>query len=348
MKSKIDILNPPHIILIFGEEEFLIDEFIHNLLTSFFQNKEQSVNYTLYEGENIQLDDLADVSSSYSLLAERNIILVKNFEKSLTNTKSKKNQIDSPFGKYLLNPNPSTTLILETMSTNLNGISKKTTLKPSNYPFPFNIILDKYTWFEFPKVWADNYPKWISDRLSKYGIKAPPEAIELLNSMAGDSLRNLNNEIEKLIIYLGDKKSITVKDIMGLTGLSKDNTVFDLQRAIGEGNLSKSINILTKILSVDRQEMLILSILQKFFLILLKLSELNLNENKYTLASQTGVSPYFFDDYISAAKKYKFLQIVSALQAIQDADEQLKSSGGDNLAIMLNMLIKIIPEQFHS
>lgn len=344
MKTKIDKLNPPPIILIFGAEEFLIDEFIQNLLSTLLDNQEQSVNFNVYEGDNIQLDDLADLSSSYSLLGERNIILVKSFEKTLPSAKSKKNLNNSAFGKYLLNPNPYTTLILETQTSSLNGYTKKASPKPSSYQFPFNIILEKYVCFEFPKVWQDNYPKWIAERLSKYGIKSTPDAIELLNSMAGDNLRSLSNEIEKLILYLGDKKTISVKDVMGLTGLSKGYTVFDLQKAVGEMNLQKSIEILTKILSVDRQEMLILSILQKFFLILLKMTELNLNENKFTIASQVGVSPYFFDDYLSAGKKYKFLQIVSSLAAIQDADEQIKSSSGDNLAAMLNMLIKIIPE----
>ena len=344
MKSKIDTLNPPPIILIFGEEEFLINEFIQNLLASLLDNQEQSLNFNIYEGDSIQLDDLADLSSSYSLLGERNIILVKSFDKALPSAKSKKNLENTAFGKYLVNPNPFTTLILETQIFSLNGYTKKVNPKPSNYQFPFNIILEKFVWFEFPKVWQDNYPKWIVERLSKYGMKASPDAIELLNSMAGDNLRSLSNEIEKLILYLGDKKSISVKDVMGLTGLSKGYTVFDLQKSVGEMNLQKSIEILTKILSVDRQEMLILSILQKFFLILLKLTELNLNENKFTLASQIGVSPYFFDDYLLAAKKYKFLQIVSSLTAIQDADEQIKSSGGDNLAILLNMLIKIIRE----
>ncbi|HAW08325.1 MAG TPA: DNA polymerase III subunit delta [Bacteroidetes bacterium] len=348
MKNKIDILNPPPIILVFGEEEFLIDEFIQNLLNAMLKNDEQKINYNLYDGENTDLADLADLASSYSLLAERNLIVVRNFEKSLPKAKGKKSPEDSPFGKYLLNPNPATTLILETMSTNLNGYTKKSTSKPSNMPFPYNIILDKHSFFEFPKVWSRDYPKWIAERLSKNGLKAPADAIELLNSMAGDSLRSLSNEIEKLTLFLGSKKTVSAQDVMELTGLSKGNTIFDLQQAVGAMDLQKSINILLKILSIERQEMLILSVLQKFFLILLKLTELNLNENKFTLASQIGISPYFFDDYILAARKYKFSQIVASLKALQEADELLKSSGGDNLAIMLNMLIKIIPGQSHS
>jgi len=61
MKNKIDILNPPPIILVFGEEEFLIDEFIQNLLNAMLKNDEQKINYNLYDGENIDLADLADL-----------------------------------------------------------------------------------------------------------------------------------------------------------------------------------------------------------------------------------------------------------------------------------------------
>ncbi len=100
--------------------------------------------------------------------------------------------------------------------------------------------------------------------------------------------------------------------------------------------------MLIDLLSVERQEILILTILQRYFLTLWKLSEADLSQNKFSIAGKMGISPYFLDDYLSSLRKYQPPAIASSLAALMEADELLKSSGSDNLFVMINTLRKIV------
>ncbi len=137
-----------------------------------------------------------------------------------------------------MHPSESTFLILQADHSSLNGLSKNANKKLN---FPFDILIEKYPWFEFAKVWPSEYPKWIENRVQSLGMKISPQATELLISRAGDSLRSLANELNKLHIYLEHKDIISLEDVIEVTGSSKESTVFDLQKAVGNKNLTLSI-----------------------------------------------------------------------------------------------------------
>jgi DNA polymerase-3 subunit delta len=339
IEKKINLNNPPRILLVFGEEDFLVEECIRTILKKVAEAKIGWDEFERYDGDLISLNDLSDMASTVSLLSPQKTILVKNFEKLVPKAQAKKNFDLSPFGKYLKNPSPSTFLILQANHSSLNGLSKKGDKKLS---FPFDILIEHYPWFEFAKVWPNEYPKWVEHRAESAGMKIMPQASELLISKAGDSLRTLASELEKMQIYLANKDTISLEDVVAVTGSSKEATVFDLQKAIGSKNLKLSVKLLMELLSVDRQEMLILTIMQRFFLTLWRLSEADLTQNKYVLASKTGINAYFLDEYISVLRKYPPSSIANALASLMEADELLKSSGSDNLFVMINAVRKII------
>jgi DNA polymerase-3 subunit delta len=339
IEKKINLNNPPRILLVFGEEEFLVEECIRTILKKVSEAKIGWDEFERYDGEQIELNDLADMAATVSLLSPQKTIYVKNFEKLVPKAQAKKNFDISPFGKYLQNPSPSTFLILQANHSSLNGLSKKSDKKLG---FPFDKLIEHYPWFEFAKVWPSDYPKWIEKRAESARLKIEPKAAELLISKAGDSLRSLSNELEKMQIYLAKKDTIALEDVVAVTGSSKEATVFDLQKAIGTKNLKLSVKLLMDLLSFDRQEMLILTILQRYFLTLWKLSEADQTQNKYVLAGKTGINAYFLDEYLAVLKKYSSKSIANALSALMEADEQLKSSGSDNLFVMINAVRKII------
>ncbi|OGU59595.1 MAG: DNA polymerase III subunit delta [Ignavibacteria bacterium GWF2_33_9] len=338
IEKKINISNPPRVLLIFGEEEFLVDEAVKTILDKLSKLKTDWNEFERYDGENINLGDLADMCSTVSLLTPQKTILVKNFEKMVPKANTKKNFDNSPFGKYLKHPSENTFLILQANHTSLNGLSKK--VKKLN--FPFDILIEKYPWFEFAKVWPNEYPKWIESRASSLNMKISPQAAEMLITKAGDSLRSLNNELDKLQISLDDKDLIQLEDVLRVTGSSKESTVFDLQKYIGKKNLKDAVKTMIDMLEVDRQEMLTITILQRFFITLWKLSEEDLSQNKYALAAKTGINAFFLSEYLDVLRRYSPAQIANALAALQEADEKLKSSGSDNLFLMINAIRKII------
>ena len=96
-------------------------------------------------------------------------------------------------------------------------------------------------------------------------------------------------------------------------------------------------------LAADRQEMLIITMLTRFFTVLWKLSdEPATGKNHFQLAGAVGINPYFVAEYLSALKKYKPEELDRAFIALAEADSQLKSTGGSSIMILQKMLLSII------
>lgn len=331
--------NPPALLLIFGEEEFLISKATEILINK-FTNPTINYQFEKYDGSEVSLDDIAIYANTSSFFGDKKIVLIKEFDKSIGKVQ-KKNLENTLFYNYLLNPNKDTFLVLQSNNSSLNGLSKSKT-KSSTLSYPYNLIIQKYVWIEYPKVWQSEYEAWVKKISKNMKMEITPDAIQMLVSRAGDSLRTLWNELEKLQIFMGDSSKVTIEDVIEVSGSSKELNVFDLQKYVIQRDLKNSIKAVNELLSYDRQEMLIISVLQKFFLQLFKLSEMDTNQNKYALAQKLGVNAYFMDDYINALKKYNPNYIANALNELMFADEQIKSFGSDNLFIMVRMINNII------
>ncbi len=339
IKKIINENNPPAVILIFGEEEFLISKATEVLIAK-FTNPPINYQFEKYDGNEVSLEDIANFANTSSFFGDKKLVLIKEFDKSIGKIQ-KKNIENSRFYNFLHNPNENTMLVLQSNNSNLNGLSKSK-IKSSNLSYPYNLITQKFVWVEYPKVWQSEYESWVKKTSKNMKLEIDPEASQMLISRAGESLRTLWNELEKLQIFMDGRTQVTLQDVLEVSGSSKELTVFDLQKFVMNRDLKNSIQTLNKLLAYDRQEMLIISILQKFFLQLFKLSEMDINQNKYSLAQKLGVNAFFLDDYLSALKKFNPSNIANAINELMYADEQIKSFGSDNLFIMIRMINNII------
>lgn len=349
IKSRADI---PQILLIFGEEELLIEELRNKLLSILIDDDNKKFNTDLLDGANTELMKIIEISRSYPMMSDYRVLHIKNFDKLFSGRTSKKLEENSPINRLLNSPPNTTYIIFEANIETANGISKGSKAgvlsaanqkKLSSVKFPFNRLLSEYSWIEFPKIYESSYPKWIIERVKSQGKKIDEKGAELIAARAKRSLRDIATEIDKLLIYAGERTEIRLEDVLFITGYNHDYNVFEFQNQIGRKNAAKAFEILTRLLANERQEMLILSILTRFFVVLLKYSELRTSGmNEYSLASALGVYPSQLSEYANAIEKYTLEDITNALTILCETDEKLKSGVGENIATMMIMTDAII------
>lgn len=351
--KQLDIKSLPNVLLIFGEEEFLKDEALNYIIKQIIPNISTGYDFDMLKADDITLDKAIDICRSYPFVSEKRAVVIKNFDKYFSGRVSKKSVEKTALYKYLQSPQPSTFLVLTAEVDSLNGISKnllttknqdKAYKAMKSAKFPFDIILDKYQWIEYAKVWDNTFPAWIKNRMKAKGKSISDPAIQILLSHTNPTLRDLNNELEKLLIYVLEKKEINADDAISVVGTSRQFNVFELQKAVGAKDLNLSLTILQNMLAVDRAEMLIMSILTRFFIALWKLAESGgVNEqNKYEIARNIGVSPFFLNDYVISIQRYGIQRIDRAFGILCETDELLKTSSGSSLFTMQRMLINIM------
>ncbi|MBK9247593.1 MAG: hypothetical protein IPM69_05645 [Ignavibacteria bacterium] len=143
-----------------------------------------------------------------------------------------------------------------------------------------------------------------------------------------------------------NKKKISTEDISAVVGDSRIYNVFELQKSIGEKNLSRSLEVMFHMLSAEKQEILIVSMLTRYFVVLWKLLEASKqSKNTFELSKSTGISSYFIPEYLNALQKYSPRQLNNAFFALRDADLQIKSTSQSAEIILQKMIISIIGPQ---
>lgn len=349
-KTAEDILKAkkfPSIILIFGDEEFLVEKSLDKLLTELIKDENDKYNYDNLNQSESSLANIVDIADAFPMMSERRVVVVKNFDKFFKGRTSKKNEEFLKFEKFLTNPLDTTVMILIGAPSTLNNISKS---KPATIEkniksakFPYDILLKEHICINHPKIYESEYPAWVLNRVKEFGKTISREAADLLIANSMQTIRDLNNEIEKLNIFLGESKSIGIEEVNRLVGANREFNVFELQKAVGKRDLNRSLKILFNMLSNDRQEMLIISMLTRYFTTLWKILEEQVRtRDKYQLAGKVGISPFFVPEYQSAARRYSPIELDRSFVELCEADEQLKTTGGDNLLIMQKMLTNII------
>ncbi len=349
----------PKVLYIFGEEEFLIEEALEKILDRLCPDADSKYDYdsvnaqeagSAQDKEEMQ-KNIASSCTAFPFVNARRVVTVRNFDNLFAAGRSKKKK-PSPLKSYLENPSDTTALILTGEGAKFKGLSlqmksaklrQKALTAIEKAAFPWDILLSKYEWMEFPKIYESRFFGWIVERFKLYGKEIKHEAAELLLAHCNPELREINNEIQKVLLYVQDRSTVTYQDVNFIVSSSRVNNVFELQKAVGKRDIAKTAAITENILSNDDKRMLILTILTTYFTKLWKLSDIAGREsNNYKLAGAIGVSPFFVSEYLDALKNYPPGLLDNAFTAIAEAEEILKSSSTNSLYVLENMYLKIM------
>jgi len=70
------------------------------------------------------------------------------------------------------------------------------------------------------------------------------EALELFVMMTGETTLQLDNELEKLALYLGDRNKATTDDVRAVVATTRAGIIFEIGDAIAERNLPRTIDLI--------------------------------------------------------------------------------------------------------
>lgn len=83
-----------------------------------------------------------------------------------------------------------------------------------------------------------------SRKVKAMGITFESGALELLVQMAGDDTRQMENELEKIDLYLGERRRAGLNTVRNLVSMSRAGVLWDLGNAIGKRDLKRALELL--------------------------------------------------------------------------------------------------------
>jgi DNA polymerase-3 subunit delta len=110
------------------------------------------------------------------------------------------------------------------------------------------------------KISRESLIDFINQRVRQAGKTMTPRALEMILLRAGHELRGLGQELDKLLLYVGDRLSIREQDVEVIVADQGEGWIFDLTRAVAERDVTASLGQLARLLAQGEHPLKILSV----------------------------------------------------------------------------------------
>ncbi len=306
--------------IFYGAESFFIDDLLEKIVGNSFNNvSEKDLNYHKFYGTESTASEILSACMSYPMLAERKVIVVKEFERMKIN----KDESES-FQKYLENPQTSTRLILTAVKVENKGLGK--------------VILKNAVSVECKNLTPGDLYTWVAQKYRDHEISVEKETISFLIENIGNDLLRLNQEIEKSIAFAGETKNVTLELISELTGFNREVNIFNFQKVLGARNLKNSLKIGLQLLEQQNAIEVILAMLYRFFKQVIIVKQLHSQQmNKNDIVKKVNQTEFMLRDAFASINNFTLYELKYIFEKIEETDILLKSSER-NKESMITML----------
>jgi DNA polymerase-3 subunit delta len=197
---------------------------------------------------------------------------------------------------------------------------------------------------EFPALRDRELSGWLAREARQRQIGLDNDAATALAEMAGPDLGRLSQALEQLALYVGDAKRIRLADVEELVAETRQRGVFELTKAIGEGNVERALRLLANMQRNREPALRIQFMLVRQLRQIWRAKELAAaGVPRPEIASKVGIAPFFLDDVLIPARRMSHATLERSFGRLYRADRVLKSSRIDP-DLILSKLVQQLAE----
>jgi DNA polymerase-3 subunit delta len=208
------------------------------------------------------------------------------------------------------------------------------------------------------KISREGLLDFIGKRLRQAGKNLDPQATEMILARAGDDLRGLQQELEKLLLFVGERETVRTEDVELMVTDRGEGWIFDLTRAIGERNSAAALSQLARLIGQGEHPLKILGTIaaegrrllsarQHLASDLAKSWRRGMSYAQFQqFVLKQGVplltrNPY--GDYMcfQRAERFSLAELKAFMERIFEADLRLKSSGSQPRIVMEKLVLEM-------
>ncbi len=301
--------KPNPIYFLFGEETFFIDRIVDYFEENIIPENLRSFNQTIVYGKDISGRGVVDLVSRFPMMSEHQLVIVKEV-----------NQIENfnDLASIIKKPVPSTILVLTYPKKSLD---KRIKINKD--------LLAAAKVFESQLFYDNQIPELANQFFKEFRLQADQKTLMLLAEYIGTDISKLYNEIKKLSLVVPEGHKVTPEDVQQYIGISKEFSVFELQKTIAQKDEKKSFYILHNLLlnSKTNPPLAIISMLFNFVQKCFGLRGAQGSDQE--LARKIGVNPFFLKDYKLFNTSFNYQEHTIILEALLHFDLLYKGVIGD-------------------
>jgi DNA polymerase-3 subunit delta len=315
--------------LFVGEDVKLVDRFVDSMEATIDIADRPFAVDRLYAGEDTAAPvDIAASCRSLPMLGDRRLVIVMRAERLLKPKRAAKagaEEIEeaegegegdsaatdfTPLEEYLQSPSPFATLVfVATEVDRTRRFTKKLVEKAQVVTFS-GIRSEPRSGPAGASVAASGARKFVQDEMVREGRTMEPAAVKLLVERSGEDISKLRGDLERLLLFVGDRKAIVAADVEEVSASSvmvQDD--WAVTNALGAGDAARGLRELALRLERGDSPHAIVGQIRWWV------------SNRLAESSPDRVKP--------------------ALEALLRTDLALKSSGGDDQVLLERLVVEL-------
>jgi DNA polymerase-3 subunit delta len=194
--------------------------------------------------------------------------------------------------------------------------------------------------------------RWILGEAENLGVRFEPDAARELTDSLGADMMLIASEFEKLMLYTGEKRRVTLGDVETMVLAAKQRSLYELTDAISSKDKARSLELLQGLLNASDggEDSAIghLYMLARTFRQMLVILEKNVRDSRaiwQALWQGFRMPPFAAEDLIRQARRYKSRrELTRALRLIARADLELRSSPPDKRLVLERLVMELASE----
>jgi DNA polymerase-3 subunit delta len=195
--------------------------------------------------------------------------------------------------------------------------------------------------------------RWLVAEAEKRGSALEVDAARELTDALGADLMLMASELEKLLLYTGERRRITLGDVETMVLGAKQRSLYELTDAISAKDRPRALALLQGLLNASDggEESAIghLYMLARTFRQMLVILEKNVRDSRaiwQALWQGFRMPPFAAEDLIRQARRYKSRRdLTRALRLIARADLELRSSPPDKRLVLERLVLALASEE---
>ena len=218
------------------------------------------------------------------------------------------------------------------------------------------------------KGWEELVMQLVEDRAREWNMEFEQEALMLFVMLAGEHTRQIDNELEKLDLFVGKGRAITPEDVRQIVAQTRQGIVWELGNAMAVRDLPRALKVLRLLL--EQGEAAIGVLLAAIVPRIRSLSQARELAESYGVKLTTSYPQYvkllerlpeeIFDSlpkkkdgtgvnayplYMAAQEMghYSAVELRAALEECLNANRRLVTSSLDPDVVLSQLLIRILP-----
>jgi DNA polymerase-3 subunit delta len=253
---------------------------------------------------------------------------------------------------YTKDPNPAAVLIFVADHISIPADARRMDMQDKDRYERIRETLGEYCGIvELARVDEGDGIRWVIEKAGQESVKIEQDAARELVDALGADMMLVSRELEKLILYVNEKKRITLGDVETMVLAAKQRSLYELTDAISAKDKSRALSVLDAVLSTgegDDAAIGHLYMLARTFRQMMVILEKNVRDTRtiwQALWQGFRVPPFAAEDIIRQARRYKSRRELSrALKLIARADMALRSNPPSKRLILEQLVLQLAEE----